>query len=397
MNVPRIDQESEDLFASDCEDESLKDGERENEEEDNDDDDDGSKLSAAAALTSLVQAASLKTTSERAAALATHDEDDEGDEDAEDGKDFEIPQRFTKSGRKRAVPFPIKLLKVLSNKRFNDVIAWTPSGKAFNIVKPKQFVADILPTHFKSAKYSSFTRKLHRWGFMRHYRGEEAGAYYHELFLRDRMDMVEQMTCHKQEPLIKAKVVAHQHKAAAAPAVAVRKPAPIVASAPTPALATRQCLAAATANLSLHSRNMASMPPAAITGSLTDVEARRVDLNAAIELEVARRLKERLESAAFSRQAHFALMEQQQQQQQQQFRLQQQLQAQQQQALENVRMLLSQTSTPQPQLNHLQSPRVMELAQLYNKIKAQPQQQYMAFGNTPMSLPETNIQGAKTA
>lgn len=231
---------------------------------------------------------------------------------------------------------------------------------------------------------------------MRHYRGEEAGAYYHELFVRDRLDMVEQMTCHKQEPPIKAKVVAHQHKAPAAPAVAVPKPAPILASAPTPALATRQSLAAATANLSLHSRNMASMPPASITGSLTDVEARRVDLNAAIELEVARRLKERLESAAFSRQAHFALMEQQ-QQQQQQFRLQQQLQAQQQQALENVRMLLSQTSAPQPQLNHLQSPRVMELAQLYNKIKAQPQQQYMAFGNTPMSLPETNIQGAKTA
>jgi len=265
-------------------------------------------------------------------------------------------------------------------------------------LKPKQFVADILPTHFKSAKYSSFTRKLHRWGFMRHYRGEEAGAYYHELFVRDRLDMVEQMTCHKQEPPIKAKVVAHQYKAAAALVIAVPKRAPIVASAPTPALATRQSLAAATADLSLHSRNMASMPPLAIAGSLTDVEAGRVDLNAAIELEVARRLKERLESAAFSRQAHFALMEQQQQQQQQQqFRLQQQLQAQQQQALENVRMLLSQTSAPQPQLNHLQSPRVMELAQLYNKLKAQPQQQYMAFGNTPMSLPETNIQGAKTA
>lgn len=108
MNVPRIDQESEDLFASDCEDESLKDGERENEEEENDDDD-GSKLSAAAALTSLVQAASLKTTFERATSLATHEEDDEDEEDAEDEKDFEIPQRFTKSGRKRAVPFPIKV------------------------------------------------------------------------------------------------------------------------------------------------------------------------------------------------------------------------------------------------------------------------------------------------
>lgn len=140
------------------------------------------------------------------------------------GFDFEIPQRFTKSGRKKATPFPLKvskrtiscihkqlrldhikftkydsskishcclfystwyppavsfscffplreqLMKVLSKKENNDVIAWTPDGKSFLIVKPKAFVADILPNHFKQAKYSSFTRKLHRWGFQRHLR-----------------------------------------------------------------------------------------------------------------------------------------------------------------------------------------------------------------------------------
>lgn len=90
-----------------------------------------------------------------------------------------------------------QLMKVLSTKEFSDVIAWTPSGKAFNILQPKQFVASILPEHFKSAKYSSFTRKLHRWGFMRHYRGEEAGAFFHKHFRRGRMDLVEKMTCYK--------------------------------------------------------------------------------------------------------------------------------------------------------------------------------------------------------
>jgi hypothetical protein len=30
-------------------------------------------------------------------------------EEAEDSEDFDIPQRFTKSGRKRAVPFPLKV------------------------------------------------------------------------------------------------------------------------------------------------------------------------------------------------------------------------------------------------------------------------------------------------
>ena len=88
-------------------------------------------------------------------------------------------------------------MKVLSNKEFSDVIAWTPSGKAFNILQPKLFTATILPQHFKSAKFSSFTRKLHRWGFMRHYRGPEAGAFFHKHFRRGRMDLVEKMTCSK--------------------------------------------------------------------------------------------------------------------------------------------------------------------------------------------------------
>lgn len=88
-------------------------------------------------------------------------------------------------------------MKVLSTPEFSEIIAWTPSGKAFNILQPKAFVASILPDHFKSAKYSSFTRKLHRWGFMRHYRGPEAGAFFHKHFRRGRMDLVEKMSCYK--------------------------------------------------------------------------------------------------------------------------------------------------------------------------------------------------------
>jgi hypothetical protein len=52
-----------------------------------------SEEAAATALTSLVSAA--KRTNE--------------DDDSEEHGEFEIPQRFTKSGRKRAVPFPMKV------------------------------------------------------------------------------------------------------------------------------------------------------------------------------------------------------------------------------------------------------------------------------------------------
>lgn len=51
------------------------------------------EMDAAAALTSLVGA------------------EDPADEEAEEGEDedFVIPQRFTRSGRRRATPFPVKV------------------------------------------------------------------------------------------------------------------------------------------------------------------------------------------------------------------------------------------------------------------------------------------------
>jgi len=150
---------------------------------------------------SLVQVGPVKemTAASALANLLKVDKGETGMTSLEDG--FEIPQRFTKSGRKKATPFPVKLMKVLSQKEHSDTITWLPDGKSFTIVRPKAFVADILPSHFKQAKYSSFTRKLHRWGFQRHLRGEEAGAFFHKLFQRGRLDLVEKMTCHKDEPL----------------------------------------------------------------------------------------------------------------------------------------------------------------------------------------------------
>jgi HSF-type DNA-binding len=90
-------------------------------------------------------------------------------------------------------------LKVLSQTEYTEIITWLPDGKSFTIIRPKAFVAEILPDIFKSAKYSSFTRKLHRWGFQRHLRGEHAGAFYHKHFIRGRLDLVERMTCHKDD------------------------------------------------------------------------------------------------------------------------------------------------------------------------------------------------------
>ena len=83
-------------------------------------------------------------------------------------------------------PFPGKLMEVLDREDIADTIAWLPHGRAFQVHQPKTFAADILPRFFKQSKYMSFTRQLNLWGFKRITRGQDAGAYYHELFLRGR-------------------------------------------------------------------------------------------------------------------------------------------------------------------------------------------------------------------
>lgn len=452
------------------------------------DDEDSGELSAAAALTSLVSApvvvnpgaAAIEEKEENEQDDDDKDDDEDEDEDVPEGKELHIPQRYTKSGRKRAVSFPLKLMKVLSNKKNWDVIAWTASGTAFEIRKPKLFVADILPTHFKSAKYSSFTRKLHRWGFMRHYRGDEAGAFYHKMFLKDRLDLVEQMTCHKDMPPAPGGAATAPHpviKTAAATAATVQRkviaanklpstpiPAPPAATArrplmnstspdisrmrisgtpPTSADASRvrrvvqvplakaPTMPQRTEQVSQQQQRRpmqqpiiraAAVPPPVQRPPMPHMLHRAaahplmqtqrpvsvpqptaVDLNAAIEMEVNRRLKERINNAAMSRQA--LVLQQLERERQQELERQQQQQQAQQAAQLKVNSLLEQRIIAlAQQQQRLQAaglrglPQV-DLSSVYRKFKPSTAAPNVTFGGqgSLLSLPPTNIQGAKTA
>ena len=107
-------------------------------------------------------------------------------------KKIEVPARYTRNGRKRAIPFPLKLMQVLSDDEYSHIISWMPSGKSFVILRPKAFVTEVLPSNFKSAQYTSFTRKLARWGFVRCEEG--TGEFHHPKFRKGRFDLVEKMT-----------------------------------------------------------------------------------------------------------------------------------------------------------------------------------------------------------
>jgi len=89
-------------------------------------------------------------------------------------------------------------MDLLSREELADTIAWLPHGHSFVIYDKQKFVKVILPTFFRESKFTSFTRKLNRWGFERICKGVETGGYTHKYFLRDHPELCKKMRCQKK-------------------------------------------------------------------------------------------------------------------------------------------------------------------------------------------------------
>ena len=74
-----------------------------------------------------------------------------------------------------------------------EIVTWCSHGRAFIMHKPKIFAAEIMGVYFKQSKLTSFQRQLNLYGFRRITQGVDAGAYYHELFLRGRHQLCMRM------------------------------------------------------------------------------------------------------------------------------------------------------------------------------------------------------------
>jgi len=103
----------------------------------------------------------------------------------------------TKNGTSRSFNFPGKLMRALSDERYQDAIAWLPHGLAFRIVNIKKFSSKVIPKYFLTIKYASFTRMLNKWGFVRIHEGPDKGSYQHTLFRRDNPDLYKMMSLKK--------------------------------------------------------------------------------------------------------------------------------------------------------------------------------------------------------
>lgn len=64
----------------------------------------------------------------------------------------------------RVPNFPAKMHSILSRDDLADIICWLPHGRAWRVLKPREFEVRVLPSYFEHAKFSSFircVRKLH--------------------------------------------------------------------------------------------------------------------------------------------------------------------------------------------------------------------------------------------
>ena len=100
---------------------------------------------------------------------------------------YQIQRKATPSRGGVAEPFPEKLFRMLSDTHeqgWTDIVSFLPHGRSFAVHDPDRFVQQVMPRYFQQTKWSSFTRQLNLWGFLRVSTGRDVGCFYHELFLK---------------------------------------------------------------------------------------------------------------------------------------------------------------------------------------------------------------------
>lgn len=96
----------------------------------------------------------------------------------------EIPSG--RPSRAKAIKFPVKLMSAILEFGKQDCVEWLPDNRSFAITNQERFSQHVLKQEFKASKYTSFVRKLNRWGFIRLTAGNDVDCFHHQHFRRDR-------------------------------------------------------------------------------------------------------------------------------------------------------------------------------------------------------------------
>jgi len=136
---------------------------------------------------------------ESSASVVSEDESVSSCPSANSSNAHEMLPAMSEKGPK--VQFPIVLMTLLDEPSNSDVATFMPDGKSFAILKPDVFTKELMPRYFKMTKFTSFVRKLYRWGFRQ---AEERGksgavAYRHPLFRRGELSLCRKIRFQKKE------------------------------------------------------------------------------------------------------------------------------------------------------------------------------------------------------
>lgn len=135
-----------------------------------------------------------------------------------DADSVQAPVRRSK--KKRAKTFPEKLMDALVQYGSDSAIAWLPDNKSFVVVSARVFVDTVLNRVFKEAKYASFVRKLHRWGFVRLTSGTGTDCFHHPMFQRGRRDLASRISCTPRDKDGKLTASSYQGRGSKPPSLA---------------------------------------------------------------------------------------------------------------------------------------------------------------------------------
>lgn len=99
------------------------------------------------------------------------------------------------SDKKTMKKFPELLMEMISDEKNSSAIVWYPNGQHFEVISKEIFLSDVLPRYMKATKWSSFTRKLSRWGFERIKKGRYTNSFFHKMFRKDDIILCRKINC----------------------------------------------------------------------------------------------------------------------------------------------------------------------------------------------------------
>ena len=109
-------------------------------------------------------------------------------------------ENYNEKSIKTPYKFIAKLLEILSDNRFFDIISWSNNGKVVEIKSSQRFVNEVLSHHFKHSNFSNFVRQLNMYNFkkLRHYHIPKIMAYENQYFIRGREELIHEITRRSQ-------------------------------------------------------------------------------------------------------------------------------------------------------------------------------------------------------